>query len=186
LKIFIAGSISDIKPIKELSEIYEMASDVITRKWWDELDKPKKISMRENIEAIEECELFVFYNGNEKTSGKYVELGVAIALNKNITFFGEKLTTIYSNCKELKKPNNFVFYSEYFDESNFVHNIGTAFRSYKKCYEKAMNFNGEVKITSKFEEMIESMFPLGMYWVEVKNNNKISKYKIIIRGIRLE
>lgn len=53
--------------------------------------------MEEDIKAIKECELFVLYNGERKSGGKYIELGIAIAFNKPVVIYGNNITSIYKS-----------------------------------------------------------------------------------------
>ena len=96
--MFIAGSIEDKDKLIKLVEHFEIMGCVITRKWWKfTTDKEHNypIYVEEDIKAIKECDLFVLFNTDKKTGGKYIEIGIAIAFNKPILIYGDNITSIY-------------------------------------------------------------------------------------------
>jgi len=53
--------------------------------------------IEEDIKAIRKCDLFIMYNTNKKTSGKFIELGMAIILNKPILIYGKDITSMFKS-----------------------------------------------------------------------------------------
>ena len=98
-KIYLASSVEDKSIVKKIDEQIKEYNIEVIFKWWEfypnsELDKENHIN--HSIKAIKECDLFVLYNSfnSKKTSGKYIELGIAIALNKPILCIGH-ITSIF-------------------------------------------------------------------------------------------
>lgn len=59
------------------------------------MDGDKNQYAQMDLVAIRECDCFLMYNGNRKSSGKFIELGMAIAFNKPIYVLGNQLTSIF-------------------------------------------------------------------------------------------
>jgi len=98
LKIYISGALKDEKECIKIANKYENDGHIITRKWWEfKSNDPdvKKAYANMCKKAIKECDLFILYNSDSITSGRYTELGMAIILEKMIYVYGNPLTTIF-------------------------------------------------------------------------------------------
>ena len=96
--MYICGSVEDVESIKKLASFFEFNGFEITRDWWNHIDRDedsKNFYACEDLIAIKKCDLFVIYEGNIKTSGKYIELGIAIALGKPIFNLNKRLTSVF-------------------------------------------------------------------------------------------
>ena len=96
--MYICGSVDDIEPIKKLANFFALIGFKATRDWWNYINKDedsKNFYACEDLIAIKKCDLFVIYEGNIKTSGKYIELGIAIALGKPIINLNKRLTSVF-------------------------------------------------------------------------------------------
>lgn len=99
----------DEKEIKKMANLCKIGGNIITREWWKHTNMEfKEKYARRDMKAIIRCDLFIFYNSKTKTSGKYVELGMAIALNKPVHIYGKPLTTIFRHNFTEYKGKNYV------------------------------------------------------------------------------
>lgn len=102
MKIYVSGSVDEKDIIIKIASYYsENYKCIITRPWWtirpnNETDR-SMFAIKDEI-AIKECDIFILYNSGNKTSGKFIELGIAIALNKKIFVYGKPLTSVF-RCK---------------------------------------------------------------------------------------
>lgn len=98
MKIYISASLEDVEKIKTLAKKLQLDGHTITFAWWEhnpQLHREKVIHCKESLKGIRQCEFFLFYNGNKKTSGKYVELGMALSEKKYIVGMGIKVSGIF-------------------------------------------------------------------------------------------
>jgi len=95
--VYISGSLEDEKEIINIANFLKSKGFIITREWWNHKDKNLKSHYAaEDLIAINKCDLFIIYDSDTKTSGKYIELGIAIGLNKTIINLGKKLTSVFN------------------------------------------------------------------------------------------
>ena len=97
-KIYVAGSIYDIDEIKQFMQILKSKGYIITEDWTShKLLTHGKQNAENNLKGIDNCDVFIMYLSNTKSSGKMFEFGYAEALKKPILIFGNQLhtTSIY-------------------------------------------------------------------------------------------
>lgn len=97
-KVYVAGSLHDVDEIKQFMQILESKGYIITEDW----TQHKLITHRQqdainDLKGIDNCDVFIMYLTNTKSSGKMFEFGYAEALKKPILIFGNQLhaTSIY-------------------------------------------------------------------------------------------
>lgn len=98
MKVYVSSAMEDEEEAIKIAEYYENSGHTITRKWWlfkSNDPEEKKAFANMDKKAIRECDLFILYNSDYFTSGKYIELGMAIILEKLVFIYGKKLTTIF-------------------------------------------------------------------------------------------
>lgn len=94
MKAYISGSLEDEKEVIKLANMLKYIGFEITREWWNHKNMNlKSLYACEDLIAIQKCDLFIIYNSDIKTSGKFIELGIAIGLNKPIISMGKELTS---------------------------------------------------------------------------------------------
>jgi hypothetical protein len=114
IKVYLSASIEDKDSILKFIQNIEKAHKdkyEITCRWWDRIGNDKITYALECMNGVKEADLFLMYNGNKKTTGKSIELGMAIILGKIIRVYGNPLTTIFNSLikycgKELPKDLN--------------------------------------------------------------------------------
>lgn len=98
IKFFVAASWEDKK-------IAEGFANEITKKynwenvsiWWTHADRNKKLQYAmEDLENLKKADVLFVYNGELKTAGKLIEIGIALGLGKPIFLYGNELTTVYN------------------------------------------------------------------------------------------
>jgi len=103
MKVYIAASLEDNETVQYYASLLESNLNAeITFKWWE--CEPHPDSLEEKMQQIcaEEmgiinCDVFIFYNGETKTSGKYVEYGMAEILLKPIIIIGKEPTMLFKH-----------------------------------------------------------------------------------------
>ena len=97
IKFYVAASWED-------RHIAESMANEIKRKygwentsiWWTHEDRNKKLMYAvEDVDNVRECDVLFVYNGELKTAGKFIEIGIALGLKKPVFLFGKPLTTIF-------------------------------------------------------------------------------------------
>ena len=97
-KLYIAGSIHDVDEIKELIEVLKAYKYTITEDWTQhKLITHGQQDAKNNLKGIDDCDVFIMYLTNTKSSGKMFEFGYAEARKKPILIYGNQLhaTSIY-------------------------------------------------------------------------------------------
>jgi nucleoside 2-deoxyribosyltransferase len=97
-KLYIAGSINDVDEIKQFMQLLESKGYIITENWTQhKLITHGQQDAKNNLKGIDDCDVFIMYLTNTKSSGKMFEFGYAEALMKPILIFGNQLhaTSIY-------------------------------------------------------------------------------------------
>ena len=97
IKFFVAASWED----KEIAK--DMAIDISMKflwenvsTWWTHADRNKKLKYAmEDLENLKRADVLFVYNGEKKTSGKLIEIGIALGLGKKVFLYGNKLSTVY-------------------------------------------------------------------------------------------
>lgn len=98
MKVYVSGAEEDEEECIKIADKFEREGHIITRKWWNyKSDDTEVLKAYVNMDkkAIKECDLFVLYNGNYFTSGRYIELGMALILDKMVYVYGKHLTTMF-------------------------------------------------------------------------------------------
>jgi len=95
-KIFIASSLDNKDNVKILMSKLINRGYEITKDWTRNITDDYNDAVT-NLEAIDNCDVFIFYLSETKSSGKMFEFGYAEALKKPIIIFGNKkyATSIY-------------------------------------------------------------------------------------------
>lgn len=97
MKFYIASRLKHKNEVKKLINLLEDKGYTCTHDWTrgeklkpyaENLDQSQKLA-DEQVKSIKNCDLFVLLNPDEGGTGMYVELGVAIAENKQIFVVGE-------------------------------------------------------------------------------------------------
>jgi nucleoside 2-deoxyribosyltransferase len=96
MKIFVSASWKDRKVAKDLMDFLENNGHTITERWY----KHEKIENYvdyaiEDYTGVKECDAYVMFHSGFRSGGKYVELGMAIALGKRIITCGTRLKTVF-------------------------------------------------------------------------------------------
>jgi hypothetical protein len=66
--------------------------------WWLHEDRGKKLQYAvEDITNLRKADMLFVYNGEHKTAGKFIEIGIALELRIPVFIYGNKLTTVYEN-----------------------------------------------------------------------------------------
>ena len=138
MKVYIAASLEDGEIARYYaSTLEETLSAEITFKWWE--CEPHPDSLEEKMQQIcaEEmgiinCDVFIFYNGEKKTSGKYVEYGMAEILWKPIIIIGEEPSMLFKHRAK-------TFIGKY--EKNLIEQIIHAVSELSGMVIKARNLN---------------------------------------------
>ena len=100
IRVYLSASIDDREKVLEFIGNIEREHGgryQITCRWWDNIGDDKITYALECIIGVKECDLFLIFNGDKKTSGKTIELGMAIILGKVIRLYGNPLTTIFGS-----------------------------------------------------------------------------------------
>ena len=98
IKIYISASLQDRGVVQQFKNNIDDAHKgkyEITCRWWDEDDDDPITRALECKIGVAECDLFIMYNGTKKTTGKSIELGMAILAGKPTLIYGEPLTTSF-------------------------------------------------------------------------------------------
>ena len=83
MKVYISGSLEDEKEVIKIANFLKANGHTITREWWNHKNKDLKNEYAyQDLIAIINCDLFVIFDSETKTSGKYIEVGIAIGLKK--------------------------------------------------------------------------------------------------------
>ena len=112
IKIYVSASFNDKEKIIRFKKYIDNAHDgkyEITCRWWDHTGDDSITYALEDLIGVRECDIFILYNGSEKTSGKIFEFGMAVALGKTIKIYGNPLTTVFRHFGEycgLRLPRN--------------------------------------------------------------------------------
>lgn len=97
-KLFVAGSIEDVKEIRQFIKILENRGYIITEDWTKHMLSTKgNRDAENNLIGIHNCDTFIMYLSGTKSSGKMFELGYAEALKRPILLFGPQIycTSVY-------------------------------------------------------------------------------------------
>lgn len=97
-KLYVAGSINDVDEIRKFIELLKSYEYTITEDWTrHKLKTHGQQDAKDNLKGIDDCDVFIMYLTNTKSSGKMFEFGYAEALKKPILIFGNQLhaTSIY-------------------------------------------------------------------------------------------
>ena len=97
-KLYIAGSINDVDEIRKFIKLMKAYKYTITEDWTrHKLKTHGQQDAKDNLKGIDDCDVFIMYLTNTKSSGKMFEFGYAEALKKPILIFGNQLhaTSIY-------------------------------------------------------------------------------------------
>lgn len=113
MKIYIAASYTRIKEARKLGEDLEQREFNIVSNWHQDHDDPIDAdylsgsrAIRDQY-AIESCDLFVEFIGDEGSKGgRHCELGMALAWNKKIILIGELDCCIFTNLPWLPRIKN--------------------------------------------------------------------------------
>lgn len=96
MRIYISASMEDEERVIQIANYLKAMGHTITREWWNFKDSNLKHEYAyHDLTAIQDCDFFIFYNSEIKTTGKYVEFGIALGLNKPIISLGKELTTVF-------------------------------------------------------------------------------------------
>jgi len=98
IKVYLAGSWRERKKIKKWMKLLEKHGSEITIDWtWHDSEDAEDVLKfaRDDKLGVEACDVFII-DAKFRTLGKYVELGMALALNKEIYMLGNS-TCIFSN-----------------------------------------------------------------------------------------
>jgi len=98
IKFFVASSWEDRQIAQEMARDVSIKYNwVNVSEWWKHEDRSKKLQYAvEDLANLKQADVLFVYNGEKKTAGKYVEMGIALALNKPVFLYGNKLTTVYN------------------------------------------------------------------------------------------
>lgn len=89
MKIYIAGSWADREAVKDLMVYLEDIGHVITRDWTVHNKKNMNHEYAtEDINGINNCDVFILFLSKEKSFGKAFEMGYACSADKHIIAFG--------------------------------------------------------------------------------------------------
>lgn len=108
MKVYICASLEDEKEAIEIANFLKARGHTITREWWNYKNKNLKDEYAfQDLIAIKECDFFVIFDSETKTSGKYIELGIAIGLGKPIINLGKKLTSVFKIFTSYSSSKNY-------------------------------------------------------------------------------
>lgn len=97
IKIYVAGSLDDKHIVESLSNALEATGRyVVTNHWWTDTtraDFEKK--SRDAFNALQESEFFVLLNSFNRSSGKFIELGIAFQRKLPVLVVGLSLTSVF-------------------------------------------------------------------------------------------
>lgn len=113
MKVYIAASYTRIKEAKALGETLEQKEFSVVSNWHQDHDNPIDAdylsgprAIRDQY-AIESCDLFVEFIGDEGSKGgRHCELGMALAWNKKIILIGDLDCCIFTNLPWLPRMKN--------------------------------------------------------------------------------
>ena len=97
-KVYVAGSIHDVDEVKQFISLLKSYGYIITEDWTQhKLITHCQQDAINDLKGIDNCDVFIMYLTNTKSSGKMFEFGYAEALKKPILIFGNQLhaTSIY-------------------------------------------------------------------------------------------
>lgn len=97
IKFFVAGSWEDRAICKKLAKtIEEKFNWICNTDWWTHEGREKRIKYAiEDLENLKDSDVFFLYNGDKKTSGKLIEVGIGLCQKIPVYVYGNKLTTVY-------------------------------------------------------------------------------------------
>lgn len=96
---FIASSWEDRKIANSLSKkfILDFGWRCNTT-WWFHVNEGKGLHYAlEDMDNVKKADLLIVYNSGKKTTGKLIEIGMALALDKRVFIYGKPITGVYSN-----------------------------------------------------------------------------------------
>ena len=99
IKFFVASSWEDrhiaMQMANDITRIYRW-KNVST--WWLHADRNQKLRYAvEDLFNLKRADVLFVYNGELKTAGKLIEIGIALALKIPVFLYGNKLTTVYEH-----------------------------------------------------------------------------------------
>ena len=98
MKFFIAGSWEDRDMVEKLThDIWKKFGNWnSTTSWWKHEDKGLGLAYAyDDKENLRKADIFIIYNTDRKSTGKIVELGMAIAWDKPIFVYGKPISGVY-------------------------------------------------------------------------------------------
>lgn len=109
IKFFIAGSWEDRIICRDFAE--ELINDnknwICTTNWWEHGDKNKSLQYAiEDLENLKSSDILIVYNSDKKTTGKLIEIGIALGLKIPVFIYGNNITGIYKELIKYKGQNN--------------------------------------------------------------------------------
>jgi hypothetical protein len=113
LRVYLASSWEYKDIVKGLMKYLEEKGCTITEDWTTHEDpKREEEWAKRDYQGVEICDVFIIYEPKKRTSGKYIELGMALAWGKPIYVVGE-ITTVFRTL--IPKKNFFTSFAEFCD-----------------------------------------------------------------------
>lgn len=103
IRIYISASWDDRDKVMEFKNNIDDSHKgryELTCRWWDHTGDDSITYALEDVIGVSKCDIFIFYNGEKKTSGKFIEFGMALAFRKTIKVYGKPLTTVFRKLTE--------------------------------------------------------------------------------------
>jgi len=98
IKFFVAASWFDKDKASDMAYIISMRYGwQCTSYWWKHEDPKHRLSYAiEDLKNLREADYLFVYNGEHKTTGKLIEIGVALGLGIPVFVYGNKISGVYS------------------------------------------------------------------------------------------
>ncbi len=122
MKIYVAGKWSERENVKKVMEMIESRGHTITCNWtnhiaperiqngegcfnkdFDWAQNGHKTYAEEDLEGVKNCDVVVacMWSPDIFYKGAWIEIGIAIGLNKNIVIIGSNVTTVFLGLKNI-------------------------------------------------------------------------------------
>lgn len=118
-RVYVSSSWEDKEVAHSIAILFMRMGYDITCEWWNHSGKNRLMYGIEDKIGVEDCDLFIFYNGEHKTTSKFVELGIAIGLGKPVRIYGNPISGVFGSnimyCGKLPDDivNNIEKYKRY-------------------------------------------------------------------------
>jgi nucleoside 2-deoxyribosyltransferase len=95
-KIYVAASFEDRQIVSQIEQSLIIKGYEIVSNWTDHLNLDKADEYaEEDLNNIKQADLLIMYNSNLKTTGKFIEVGMAIMKNIPVIVIGNSLTSVF-------------------------------------------------------------------------------------------